>query len=225
MKGIVIGAGQSHKDENVIDVLSQAKKRNDTDLLKDVVILSTDRTLKYVLEKGIIPEYCGIQENLYPATRYGATDYLKIFFDHDIVKKHASEITLYHAQALRWQRTKILSAMGFKMVRFNRHGCGGNLKPVIVTCGHCAMALVEIGRHILKLDKIATIGMDMDLTGSWKIYKNDVLNVQQTMLQATIRKTASDLVDTGKPIYNLTRLGKFHCRGVEETNIDEFLKM
>ena len=224
MKGIVIGAGQTHKDENVIDTLSKLKEKDDP-LLKDVVILSTDRTLKYVLEKGIIPEYCGIQENLYPATRHGATDYLKIFFDHDIVRKHASEITLYHAQALRWQRTKILSAMGFKMIRFNRHGCGGNLKPVIQTCGHCAMALVQIGRYILKLDKIATIGMDMDLSGSWKIYENDVLNVQQTMLQATIRKSASDFVDTGKPIYNLTRKGLYHCRGVEETNIDEFLKM
>ena len=115
--------------------------------------------------------------------------------------------------------------MGFKMIEFNRHGCGGNLKPVIVTCGHCAMALVEIARYILKLDKIATIGMDLDLTGSWKKYENDVLNVQQTLLQATIRKSASDFIDTGKPIYNLTRKGLYHCRGVEETNIDEFLKM
>ena len=39
-KCIVIGAGQSLYDENVIDVL---KKK------PDVKILSTDRTLKYVL--------------------------------------------------------------------------------------------------------------------------------------------------------------------------------
>ena len=80
MKGIVIGAGQSHTDENVIDTLVKLKEKDDP-LLKDLVILSTDRTLKYVLEQGIIPEYCGIQENLYPATRFGVIDYLKIFFE------------------------------------------------------------------------------------------------------------------------------------------------
>jgi len=220
MKGIVIGAGQSLYDENVIDTIVKLKEKDDP-VLKDVVLLSTDRTLKYVLDQGIIPEYCGIQENLYPATRYGVTDYLKIFFDHDIVRKHASEITLYSAQALRWQRTKILTAMGFKMVRFNRHGCGGNLKPVIHTCGHCTMALVQIARYILKLDKIAVIGMDMDNSTSWKLYENTP--IAQNMAQNTIRKTASDFVDTGKPVYNLTRKGVYHCRGVVETNIEDFL--
>ena len=222
MKGIVIGAGQSLYDENVIDNLVKLKETDDP-LLKDVVILATDRTLKYVLEQGIIPEYCGIQENLYPATQFGMTDYLPIFFDHDIVKKHASKITMYVAQALRWQRHKILSEMGFTMIRFNRYGCGGTLKPAIQTCGHCAMALLQIARYILKLDKIAVIGMDMDNSTSWKVYDNT--NIAQGMAQNTIRKTASDFVDTGKPVYNLTRKGIYHCRGVEETTINEFLKM
>jgi len=63
----------------------------------------------------------------------------------------------------------------------------------------------------------------MDHSTSWKLYENT--HIAKAMLQNTIRKTASDFVDTGKPIYNLTRKGLYHCRGVEETNIDEFLKM
>ena len=223
MKLIVIGAGQSAYDENVLDVISKAKKQNDTDKLKDLQIMSTDRTLKYVLEHDIIPEYTCIQENLYPATRFGKKDYLKEFFDHDIVRKYAKQIKIYYSQQLRWYRTKLLKEMGFEMTLFNRHGCGGNLKPVIVTCGHCSMACVEIGRYILKADMIAVIGMDMDLTKSWKLYEKTT--IADNMLQNTIRRTATSFVDTGKPLYNLTRKGRFHCRGVEETNIDEFLKM
>jgi len=214
-KCIVIGAGQSLYDENVIDVL---KKK------PDIKILSTDRTLKYVLEQGIIPDYCGIQENLFPATRYGKRDYLIEFFNHDIVKKYANKITLYHSQQLRWTRTKVLNAMGFKMIPFNRAGCGGNLRPAIATCGHCAMALLQIARHILKIDKIATIGMDMDFSSSWKIYEKHDKRTVDGMLSNTMRTIANDFTSANKPLtYNLTKKGSFHGRGVKEITVEEFL--
>ena len=119
-KCIVIGAGQSLYDENVIDVLKTKP---------DVKVLSTDNTLKYVLEQGIIPDYCGIQEDLYTALRFGHKDLFPEFFNHDIVKKYANEITMYYSQQLRWPRKKLLDLLGFKMIPFNRVGCGGNLKP------------------------------------------------------------------------------------------------
>ena len=53
-KAVVIASGQSLYDESVLDELKE----------HNVVILSTDRTLKYVLEKGITPSYACIQENL-----------------------------------------------------------------------------------------------------------------------------------------------------------------
>ena len=225
-KAIIMGGGESLYQENVIDVIVKAKKEN-PELLNDTIIMSTDRTLKHVLEKGIIPEYTCIQENLYPPTRYHTvpqTDYLVDFFKHDIVKKFAPQITLYYAQALRWYRTSILKAMGFKMKRFNRMGLGGNVKPLIYTCGHCSQALVSICREVLKIDKIATIGMDMDFSRSWKIYETDVHSAQKNMLTATLKQNHTDFIKTGKPIYNLTRMGKFHYTGVVETNIEDFLK-
>ena len=54
-KAVVIASGQSLYDESVLDEL---KKHN-------LVILSTDRTLKYVLEKGIIPSYVCFRLKMY----------------------------------------------------------------------------------------------------------------------------------------------------------------
>lgn len=214
-KCIVIGAGQSLYDENVIDVL---KKK------PDVKILSTDRTLKYVLEQGIVPDYCGIQENLFPATRYGKRDYLVEFFNHDIVKKNAHKITLYYSQQLGWARKKVLDVMGFNMIPFNRFGCGGNLRPAIVTCGHCAMALLQIARHILKIDKIATIGMDMDFSTSWNRYQKLDNKTVEGMLSNTMHTIANDFTSGNKPLtFNLTKKGSFHGRGVKEITVEEFL--
>ena len=223
-KAIVMGGGQSLYDGDVIDyLLDHYIKDEDNEKLKDVTILSTDRTLKYVLEKGIVPDYTAIQENLFPATRFTRIDYMEEFFNHDIVKANAKEITLYYAQALRWFRARLLRAMGFTMKPFNRHGLGGSLKPLIYTCGHCSQALVEIARYVLNIDKVATIGMDMDCSRSWKIYEKDVHHAQKTMLQSTLKRTHTSFLNTGKPVYNLTRKGNFHYTGVVETNIEDFL--
>ena len=214
-KCIVIGAGQSLYDENVIDEL---KKK------PDVKVLSTDRAIKYVLEQKVIPDYCGIQENLFTATRYGYEDLFPEFFNHDIVKKYANEITMFYSQQLTWPRKKILTALGFKMIPFNRVGCGGNLKPAIVTCGHCSMALLQIARHVLKIDKIATIGMDMDYSTSWKRYETENKRAVDGMLSNTMHTIANDFTSGNRPVtYNLTKKGNFHGRGVKEITIEEFL--
>ena len=144
-KAIVIAGGQSVYDENIIEKIKDKP---------DLTILSTDRTLKYCLENNVVPEYCCIQENLITAE---GVDNLKLFFFHGIVKSHAHEITLYHSQILTKERQQIVKDMGFKTIIFNRFGCGGNLPNIINTSGNCGMALVEIARKLLKIDKIAVI--------------------------------------------------------------------
>ena len=57
-KAIVIAGGQSVYDENIIEKIKDKP---------DLIILSTDRTLKYCLENNVVPQYCCIQENLITA--------------------------------------------------------------------------------------------------------------------------------------------------------------
>ena len=88
----------------------------------------------------------------------------------------------------------------------------------INTGGNCGMALVQIARHILKIDQIGIIGLDLDNTTS---YKNvDSLNE----LWLTQHKIVDDFLTMGQSVYNLTRMGNVHGKGIVETNIDDFLK-
>jgi len=226
-KAIVIAGGQSLYDEKIIDVLLDHYVKDEK--IPNVTILSTDRTLKYVLENGIIPEYCCIQENLITAE---GVDNLKLFFFHGIVKSHAHEITLYHSQILTKERQQLVKDMGFKTVIFNRFGCGGNLPNIINTSGNCGMALVEIARKLLKIDKIAVIGLDLDFSRDWKIYKKDNPRTVESMLTNSKQQVANDYFEIGQdgkklypyPTYNLTKKGSFHGGiGIKEITVEEFL--
>jgi len=226
-KAIVIAGGQSLYDEKIIDVLLDHYVKDEK--IPNVTILSTDRTLKYVLENGIIPEYCCIQENLITAE---GVDNLKLFFFHGIVKSHAHEITLYHSQILTKERQQLVKDMGFKTVIFNRSGCGGNLPNIINTSGNCGMALVEIARKLLKIDKIAVIGLDLDFSTDWKIYKKDSPRTVESMLTNSKQQVANDYFEIGQdgkrlypyPTYNLTKKGSFHGGiGIKEITVEEFL--
>ena len=226
-KAIVIAGGQSLYDEKIIDVLLDHYVKDEK--IPNVTILSTDRTLKYVLENGIIPEYCCIQENLITAE---GVDNLKLFFFHGIVKSHAHEITLYHSQILTKERQQLVKDMGFKTVIFNRSGCGGNLPNIINTSGNCGMALVEIARKLLKIDKIAVIGLDLDFSTDWKIYKKDNPRTVESMLTNSKQQVANDYFEIGQdgkklypyPTYNLTKKGSFHGGiGIKEITVEEFL--
>ena len=209
-KAIVIAAGQSLYDEDVIEKI----KLYCLSEVEDIIILSTDRTLKYVLESGIIPDYTCINENIIrPSDNY---DFLPDFFYHGIVKSYASQIVLYHNSMLTSERVKILEDMGFKTLKFNRQGCGNF--DSINTGGNCGMALVQIARHILKIDRIGIIGLDLDNTTSYK-------NIDATPeLWHTKHKIVDDFITMGQSVYNLTRMGNVHGKGIVETNIDDFLK-
>ena len=219
-KAVVIASGQSLYDEKIIEKIKDKP---------DLTILSTDRTLKYCLENNVIPEYCCIQENLITAE---GVDNLKLFFFHGIVKSHAHEITLYVSQILTKERQQIVKDMGFKTIIFNRFGCGGNLPNIINTSGNCGMALVEIARKLLKIEKIAVIGLDLDFTNSWKIYKKDSPSTVEHMLTNSKQQVANDYFERGQdgnklypyPTYNLTKKGSFHGGiGIKEITVEEFL--
>jgi len=218
-KAIVIAGGQSLYDENIIEKIKDKS---------GLTILSTDRTLKYCLENNVIPEYCCIQENLITAE---GVDNLKLFFFHGIVKSHAHEITLYHSQILTKERQQLVKDMGFKTIIFNRFGCGGNLPNIINTSGNCGMALVEIARKLLKIDKIAVIGLDLDFSTSWKLYKKDSQRTVESMLTNSKQQVANDYFEIGQkgnklypyPTYNLTKMGSFHGIGIKEITVEEFL--
>ena len=185
--------------------------------MEDIIILSTDRTLKYVLESGIIPDYACINENLIiPSNNY---DFLPDFFFHGIVKSYASEITLYYNSLLTLERLKILQDMGFKMALFNRLGCGTHKGVTLNTGGNCGMALVQIARHILNIDKIGVIGLDLDYSTSNKISISVDAELWHTKTQIV-----NHFFEMGQPVYNLTRMGRLHGTGIVETSIDDFLK-
>ena len=112
VKGIVMAAGQSLYDEDVIEKI----KLYCLTEVEDIIILSTDRTLKYVLESGLIPDYTCVNENIIrpPDVAYMPNhDYLPDFFYHGIVKSHASKITLYHNSLLTPERVKIFVELLF----------------------------------------------------------------------------------------------------------------
>ena len=132
-----MAAGQSLYDEDVIEKI----KLYCLSEVEDIVILSTDRTLKYVLESGIIPDYTCVNENIITLAGH---DNLPDFFYHGIVKSYASEITLYHNSLLTPERVKIFVDMGFKTDLFNRLGCGTHEGVTLNTGGNCGMALVQI---------------------------------------------------------------------------------
>jgi len=216
-KAIVIAAGQSLCDEDVIEKI----KLYCLSQVEDITILSTDRTLKYVLESGIIPDYTCVNENIIrpPNVEYMPNhDYLPDFFYHGIVKSYASQIALYHNSMLTPERVKILEDMGFKTIQFNRVGCGENKGTLVNTCGNCGMSLVQIARHILKIDRIGIIGLDLDNTTS---YENIDASYE---LWHTKNKIVDDFLTMGQSVYNLTRMGNVHGKGIVETNIDDFLK-
>ena len=79
------------------------------------------------------------------------------------------------------------------------------------------MALIEIGRHILKIDKVGFIGLDLDHSTCWK----DKPDLNELVLSRT--QLIEDLVNTGKSVYSLTRLGNLHGKGIEESTIHDFL--
>ena len=205
----MIAAGQSLYEEKIFDEL----KKN-----PDIIVLSTDRTLKYVLDQDIIPQYVAIQENLISEQKH---DWIPEFFYHGIIKSHADKITLYHSQNLTPERVKIVYDMGFKLVPFRRLGKGIGKGEIIDTCGNCGMALIEIARHILKIDKIAVLGIDLDTSTTWNVHKPNVLN---PMVDNTKHRLTNDYFESGTPIFNLTRLGNLHGKGIKETNIIEFIE-
>ena len=218
-KAIVIASGQSLYDEKIIEKIKDKP---------DLTILSTDHTLRYCLENNVVPEYCCIQENLMTAD---GQDNLKKFFFHGIVKSHADKITLYHSQILTKERQQLVKDMGFKTIIFNRFGCGGNLPNIINTSGNCGMALVEIARKFLKIDKIAVIGLDLDFSTSWKTYKKDSPRTVESMITNSKQQVANDYFERGQdgkkicpyPTYNLTKMGNFHGIGIKEITVEEFL--
>jgi len=217
-KAIVIASGQSLYDEKIIEKLKDKP---------DLIILAVDRSLRYCLENNVIPQYCCVQENLITAEGH---DNLKEFFFHGIVKSHADKITLYHSQILTKERQQLVKDMGFKTIIFNRSGCGGNLPNIINTSGNCGMALVEIARKLLKIDKIAVIGLDLDFSRDWKVYNKDPRTVE-SMLTNSKQQIANDYFEIGQdgnkvcqfPTYNLTKLGSFHGIGIKEITVEEFL--
>ena len=217
-KAIVIASGQSLYDEKIIEKIKDKP---------DLIILAVDRSLRYCLENNVIPQYCCVQENLITAEGH---DNLKEFFFHGIVKSHADKITLYHSQILTKERQQLVKDMGFKTIIFNRSGCGGNLPNIINTSGNCGMALVEIARKLLKIDKIAVIGLDLDFSRDWKVYNKDPRTVE-SMLTNSKQQIANDYFEIGQdgnkvcqfPTYNLTKLGSFHGIGIKEITVEEFL--
>lgn len=212
VKGIVMAAGQSLYDEDVIEKI----KLYCLTEVEDIIILSTDRTLKYVLDNGLIPDYTCVNENIITLAGH---DLLPDFFFHGTVKSHAEQITLYYNSLLTLERLKIFQDMGFKTKLFNRQGTGTHKGVTLHTGGNCGMALVQIARHILNIDKIGVIGLDLDFSTSNKNSESVDAELFHTKTQIV-----NDFFTMEKPVYNLTRMGRLHGKGIVETNIDDFLK-
>ena len=211
-KAVVIASGSSLELSGVLDVLTRYDK-------KDVGILVADRSLLDVIKKGITPDkfpffYTCLNENI--ITKAGH-DLLPDFFLHPEIYPITKEITLFYNQLLEEKRVEIFNMLGFQTRKFSRFGKGPGPGPEIKTGGNCGMALIEIGRHILKIPKVGFIGLDLDHSNSWK----DKPDLNELIL--TKNQLIDDLVKTGKSVYSLTRLGNLHGKGIEETNIHAFL--
>ena len=214
-KAIVIAGGPSLYAEKVLDVILE--NLNQFQQNPDITILTTDRTLKLILEKGITPEkfpsfFVCTQEKL----RDGNLDMLPIFYYHGIVRKHAKNIILFYAHRVEKDNVEKLKAVGFNMIQFTRFGKGRGSGELIDTCGNCGMALVEIARHILKIEEIGIIGIDLNYD---KVYDYDF----KVELSHSKKRAFQDFLDLGNPIYNLTEKGLFHGSGIIDMNIEEFL--
>jgi len=140
------------------------------------------------------------------------------FFLHPEIYPITKEIILFYNQLLEEKRLEVLKMLGFQTRQFNRFGKGPGPGPEIKAAGNCGMALIEIGRHILKIDKVGFIGLDLDHSESWKT-KPDL-----NELILTKNQLIDDLIKTGKNVSSLTRLGNLHGKGIEETTIHDFLK-
>ena len=213
-KALVIASGSSLFKTSVLDVIARE--------VPDLTILVTDRSLLDVLKKGITPDkfpnfYSCVNENIMDLDGH---DCLPDFFMHNEIFPITKSISLYCNQLLKEKRLNILQEMGFQIRRFNRFGKGPGPRPVIKTAGNNGMALVEIARHILKIDKVGFIGLDLDHSTCWNIELKPDLN--ELALSKTL--LIEDLVKTGKSVFSLTRLGNLHGKGIKETTIHEFLK-
>jgi len=211
-KALVIASGSSVQSTSVLEVVARE--------VPDLAVLVTDRSLLDVLKKGITPDkfpnfYCCINENI--ITKAGH-DLLPDFFLHPEIYPITKEIILFYNQLLEEKRLDILKDMGFQIRRFNRIGKGPGPGPAVRTAGNCGMAILEIGRHVLKFDKIGFIGLDLDQTASWKNkpHLNELVLSKNQLIE--------DFIKTGKCVYSLTRLGNLHGKGIEETTIHSFLK-
>ena len=76
-----------------------------------------------------------------------------------------------------------------------------------------------VARHILNIDKIGVIGLDLDYSTSNK--NSDSVDSE---LFHTKTQILNDFFEMGQPVYNLTRMGRLHGTGIKETTIDDFLK-
>lgn len=213
-KAIVIASGSSLELSGVLDVLARTVK-------PDLAVLVVDRSLLDVIKKGITPDkfpnfYCCIQENLISSKDY---DWLPDFFLHPEIYPITKEITLFCSQLLDEKRLEVLKMLGFQIRKFNRFGKGPGPGPEIKTAGNCGMAILEIGRHVLKFDKVGFIGLDLDHSTSW----NSEIKPDLNELILSKNQLIEDLVNTGKSVYSLTRLGNLHGKGIIETTIHDFL--
>lgn len=217
-KAILIGAGDSI-NEGILEKIEQRKNE-----LSDVAIMPSDRVLKRVLDLGITPEYfpnfftC-ITENLYSENL--KIDFFKEFFEHEIVKKHAENITIFTSNV--FDRFEELHNIGFKKnIDFIRVGKKGRIvkpeTPVIQSCGNNVMGLFLMARK-LGINEIASIGFDMDFTGSYKETNHDPKNE----LALTQKELFQTYLDYNKPIYNLTKSGNIHGKGVTDISLEDFL--
>jgi len=216
VKALIIASGNSINQTSVVDYVS----RNPS---KDLAILVTDRSLAFVLSRGITPPkfpkfYTCIQENL--ITQAGE-DLMPGFLYHNIIFKNAKNITLFYSQLLKENRVQIIHDLAFKAVKFNRCGKGPGAGPVIRTCGNNGVALLQIARRFLMFDKIGFIGLDLDESTSWISYAGTP--IVDNMLKFSKAQIVEDFLEFNKSYYSLTRLGRLHGKGIKETIISEFL--
>lgn len=213
-KAILIGAGESLND----DVLNELLLHED----KDIAIFSSDRTLRKILEMGFTPDKyqvftCVTEDLIRPSD---GKDFLIEFFDNEIVRKYAEHIKIFTAHV--FTRIKELEEYGFKeRIDFIRHGKIGRVisnVPTIQSCGNNVMGLMGFAR-IYKIPYIATIGFDMDKTGSWVDLEID------NEYQLTKKQLFQDYLDYGRVIYNLTTKGLIHGKGVVTCSLEEFMKI
>lgn len=187
---LIVGGGPSLKRYNHLSLLKKYGFNGD--------IVVVDSTAKELLENGIIPKYISVADS---------TDYVKTYFDHDIIHKHSDKMTglfstIIHPSVNTLFKGKKVFYNAYIDERYSTLFFLMTNAPLINPCGNIGSTSIMIAAT-LGYNPIILIGMDLSFESfeDMKVYYSNnksYFNPNNIQRDWTNIKIKSDM----NPIYN-----------------------